>query len=68
MVYYGNLLDEEGLRSRWSDAIEKLKEFSFNIIYRDELSEETSPTNYNEEIFQEWRRQLSLEIVDLTDT
>jgi len=67
MVQYGDIIDKSCLLDKWAEPIEKLKEFTFDIIHRDALSDENSPTDYNEHIFQEWRRQLSLEIVDLTN-
>jgi len=60
------------LRSRgsvedeWGEAIGRLEAFHYREELRDEVTEELNPKSYNSRLFQEWRRQLDLETIDLT--
>lgn len=63
---------EAELRSRgtvaqeWAGAIERLEAFHYREELREEVTEELNPKSYNSRLFQEWRRQLDLETIDLT--
>ena len=67
-VHYGDEpIDPTPILQKWSTTTASLQHFNCNISHRAEIDEDSDPSAYNDRVFQEWRRQLNLEIVDLTN-
>lgn len=74
LVHYGhlgNMVDNqqcvEDIRDKWEDAILTLKSFHIEIVPRLIIVDELDPGSYNDRLFQQWREQLNLNIIDLTN-
>ena len=60
-------LREEDIFEKFKYEIQKLKHFAFEVILRDEVTENTNPKIYNNNLFTEWRNSIELETIDLTN-
>ena len=54
------------IEDQWSKAISMLDVYDHRVEIREEIPEDLNPKAYNSRLFQEWRRQLDLETIDLT--
>jgi hypothetical protein len=60
------ILTKKDILNKYQKEIKKLKVFELEIIIRDEISED--PKQYNNRLFRQWRNQLELETIDLTNS
>jgi hypothetical protein len=67
-IHYGDEdVDEDELNEIWSETSDSLQSFKLKIDNRGPVDHDNDPDCYNSIIFHEWRRQLNLDIIDLTN-
>lgn len=53
-------LRQEDFAKQWSHVINKLTVFKYEVIIRDEVTDDVNPKLYNQRLFARWRETLDL--------